>query len=46
MAAGLTLQRQHFEIFCELFEQEVQLWLDETDLEAVLVSDGELTAMS
>lgn len=42
MAAGLTLQREHFDTFCELFEQEVQLWLDETDLEAVLVSDGEL----
>ena len=27
-----------------MFEQEVKLWLDETDLEAVLVSDGELTA--
>ena len=44
MAAGLTLQRQHFAFFCELFEQEVKLWLDETDLEAVLVSDGELAA--
>ncbi|HSC76670.1 MAG TPA: single-stranded-DNA-specific exonuclease RecJ [Pseudomonadales bacterium] len=44
MAAGLTLRREHFEPFCELFEQEVQLWLDETDLEAVLVSDGELSA--
>ena len=44
MAAGLTLQRQYFEFFCELFEQEVKLWLDETDLEAVLVSDGELVA--
>lgn len=44
MAAGLTLQREHFEMFCELFEQEVQLWLDESDLEAVLVSDGELAA--
>ncbi len=44
MAAGLTLQKQNFDIFCELFEQEVKLWLDETDLEAVLVSDGELAA--
>jgi single-stranded-DNA-specific exonuclease len=44
MAAGLTLQRENFEKFRELFEQEVQLWLDETDLEAVLVSDGELAA--
>ena len=42
MAAGLTLAREHFDTFSELFEQEVQLWLDETDLEAVLVSDGEL----
>jgi single-stranded-DNA-specific exonuclease len=45
MAAGLTLRREHFEIFCELFEQEVQLWLDEADLESVLVSDGELSAL-
>jgi single-stranded-DNA-specific exonuclease len=44
MAAGLTLQREHFEIFSELFEQEVQVWLDETDLDSVLVSDGELVA--
>jgi single-stranded-DNA-specific exonuclease len=44
MAAGLTLQREHFAQFCELFEQEVQWWLDETDLEAVLISDGELPA--
>lgn len=44
MAAGLTIQREHFAQFVELFEQEVQLWLDETDLDAVLLSDGELTA--
>jgi single-stranded-DNA-specific exonuclease len=44
MAAGLTIQREHFSQFVELFEQEVQLWLDETDLDAVLLSDGELTA--
>jgi single-stranded-DNA-specific exonuclease len=44
MAAGLTLQREHFDSFRDLFEQEVQRWLDETDLEATLVSDGELAA--
>ncbi|MBK8103276.1 MAG: single-stranded-DNA-specific exonuclease RecJ [Cellvibrionales bacterium] len=44
MAAGLTIQREHFSLFVELFEQEVQLWLDETDLDAVLLSDGELPA--
>ncbi len=44
MAAGLTLRREHFDEFSVLFEQEVQLWLDETDLEAVLISDGELAA--
>ena len=44
MAAGLTLQREHFSEFCDLFEQEVQLWLDEADLDAVILSDGELSA--
>jgi single-stranded-DNA-specific exonuclease len=44
MAAGLTIQREHFAQFVELFEQEVQLWLDETDVDAVLLSDGELQA--
>jgi single-stranded-DNA-specific exonuclease len=44
MAAGMTLRREHFDTFCELFESEVKQWLDETDLEAVLVSDGELAA--
>ncbi len=42
MAAGLTLKREDFAEFCALFEQEVRLCLDESDLEAVLVSDGEL----
>ncbi len=42
MAAGLTLKREHFAEFSALFEQEVCVWLDESDLEAVLVSDGEL----
>lgn len=42
MAAGLTIQREHFEQFVKLFEQEVQLWLDEADVDAVLLSDGEL----
>ena len=44
MAAGLTLQRVHLDTFRDLFEQEVQHWLDESDLEAALVSDGELKA--
>ncbi len=44
MAAGLTIKREHFSSFCALFEQEVQLWLDETDVDAALLSDGELTA--
>jgi len=44
MAAGLTIQREHFAQFVELFEQEVQLWLDETDLDAALLSDGQLLA--
>ena len=44
MAAGLTIRREHFLQFADLFEQEVQLWLDETDLDAALLSDGELSA--
>ena len=43
MAAGLTLRKEHFEEFSQLFEQEVQVWLDEADLDAVLLSDGELS---
>lgn len=42
MAAGLTIQRDHFEQFCQVLEQEVRNWLNPTDLEAVLWSDGEL----
>ncbi len=44
MAAGLTLKHEHFAEFCALFEAEVRFCLDETDLEATLVSDGELAA--
>lgn len=42
MAAGLTLKREHFDQFCELFEDEVQHWLDDSELQALLFSDGEL----
>lgn len=44
MAAGLTIRREYFDDFLVLFEQEVQCWLDDSDLQAVLLSDGELTA--
>lgn len=42
MAAGLSLQRQDFEAFREAFDQEVRRQLTETDLEAEVLSDGEL----
>lgn len=44
MAAGMTIRREHFDDFVALFEQEVQCWLDDTDLQAVLLSDGELSS--
>ena len=43
MAAGLTLQRQHFEAFREAFDEEVSHHLTEDDLQGKIVSDGELT---
>ncbi len=42
MAAGLTLQRGHFEEFSQAFDQEVRRQLREEDLQAIVASDGEL----
>ncbi|MFW2177103.1 MULTISPECIES: single-stranded-DNA-specific exonuclease RecJ [unclassified Moraxella] len=41
MAAGLTLQRQHFEAFCQAFETALAT-LDESVFEQTLFSDGQL----
>ena len=42
MAAGLTLAEERFAEFAQAFDAEVRRHLDETDLESVLESDGEL----
>ena len=43
MAAGLTLERQHFDAFRVAFDAEVSRHLSEDDLQGKIVSDGELT---
>lgn len=42
MAAGLTLARDDFERFAECFDQVCRQLLSEADLQAVLLTDGEL----
>lgn len=42
MAAGMTLNRENFDAFSKAFDEEVRRHLDEDDLTAVLVSDGDL----
>ncbi|WP_105902180.1 single-stranded-DNA-specific exonuclease RecJ [Vibrio gangliei] len=42
MAAGLTIYQNKFELFSKLFDQAVREELDESALEGVLLSDGEL----
>lgn len=44
MAAGLSLDRDKFELFRDAFVEEAGRWLQEDDLKGVLHSDGELTA--
>lgn len=43
MAAGLTLQHQHFETFSRLFDEAAAVQLREVGLDDTLRSDGELT---
>lgn len=43
MAAGLTLAREHFELFTQAFDTETRRWLSDDDLQGRLLSDGELT---
>lgn len=43
-AAGLTIEREHFENFVVAFEQVVRELLNENDLKQKLESDGALTA--
>jgi single-stranded-DNA-specific exonuclease len=43
MAAGLTLERQHFDAFRDAFDAEVSQHLSDDDLQGKVISDGELT---
>nr|WP_324259122.1 single-stranded-DNA-specific exonuclease RecJ [Cellvibrio fontiphilus] len=42
MAAGMSLLREHFDEFAQAFDAEVRRQLKDEDLQAVIVSDGEL----
>lgn len=44
MAAGLSIKAADYPAFCEAFDAEVKRQLAEGDLQAVLMSDGELSA--
>ena len=44
MAAGMSLMRDNFAAFAQAFDEEVRRQLTATDLQAVVVSDGELAA--
>lgn len=43
MAAGMSLRREDFDAFARAFDEEVRRQLSADDLQAVLVTDGELT---
>lgn len=42
MAAGMTIEGKNYEAFAQAFDEVVREELDESNLEAVIVSDGEL----
>ncbi|HKQ29705.1 MAG TPA: single-stranded-DNA-specific exonuclease RecJ, partial [Burkholderiales bacterium] len=42
MAAGLTLEREHYQDFTAAFDEEVSRWLSDDDLCGTILSDGEL----
>ncbi len=42
MAAGMSLSRDNFSAFAQAFDEEVRRQLTDADLQAVIVSDGEL----
>lgn len=44
MAAGLSLARESYEIFVQVFEEEVGLHIASADLDGVIYTDGELPA--
>lgn len=45
MAAGLSLPPAHLAAFTEAFDTEARRWLGPDELEAVIVTDGELEAL-
>lgn len=44
MAAGMSLQKEHYLEFSKAFDEEVRRQLQASDLQAVVLSDGELNA--
>jgi single-stranded-DNA-specific exonuclease len=42
MAAGLTLMREHYKTFCQVFDDEVREQIDHNKLQGEIYSDGEL----
>jgi single-stranded-DNA-specific exonuclease len=44
MAAGMSLMRENFDDFAQAFDEEVRRQLNHDDLQAIVVSDGELGA--
>lgn len=44
MAAGMSIELQHYDAFTAAFDKVVRQQLSEDDLQAVVTSDGELTA--
>lgn len=44
MAAGMSLKKEHFPAFARAFDEEVRRQLTASDLQAELLSDGELNA--
>lgn len=43
MAAGMSLKRENFAAFAQAFDDEVRRQLSEADMQAVIISDGQLT---
>lgn len=44
MAAGMSLSRAHFDEFAQAFDAEVRRQLNDDDLQAIVMTDGELSA--
>jgi single-stranded-DNA-specific exonuclease len=43
MAAGLSINQQHFEKFQRVFDEMASHWLKKEDLQSIILSDGELS---